>query len=82
VFLQKVLKPGASFYAIDPCYRNGQGWLQHFIISQDRGDFVRDIDRYKSLFDKEAGNATVYYAKNKLRIPYTQCVTNYIPASL
>ena len=37
-------------FAIDPLRKNGQGFLNRLLISIDRGDYIRNENQYKNIF--------------------------------
>lgn len=46
---QAALKPGGRLITLDGCYTENQSALEKFILSQDRGRYVRPRDRYIEL---------------------------------
>jgi SAM-dependent methyltransferase len=72
-FLQATLRPGQRFVTIDPCYREGQNRVARYIISQDRGEYVRTAEGYTALL-APFGRVNSRYEEDVLRIPYTQLI--------
>jgi cyclopropane fatty-acyl-phospholipid synthase-like methyltransferase len=78
--LAKWLKPGGSFTSIDPCFTNPQNVFARYLISNDRGQFVRTPEALRALFsDNFTVDAEV--VTNMLRIPYTQVILRAKPLS-
>ena len=67
------LRPGGSLYTVDPCYTADQSSIGRWITSKDRGQFVRDLEGYRRLFDTH-GRTETSIVKGLLRIPYTHIV--------
>jgi SAM-dependent methyltransferase len=55
--VEALLVPGGIFVTIDPCFTEPQPRLERFIVSKDRGEYVRFPDQYASLL--KAGNLSV-----------------------
>jgi len=70
----RVLEPGGYLVTLDPVFVPGQNRIARFLISRDRGKFVRSAEGYQSLphhvFAKV--ESTVYH--NMLRLPYTHFI--------
>ena len=45
------LKPGGVFMTMDPVYVKNQSKISKFLIDNDRGDYVGNAGRYRSLFE-------------------------------
>lgn len=71
--VSRVVRPGGYFVTIDPCYVPGQHWLSKFLIDNDRGEHVRDVDGFKKLVSRLGAVRTSTH-HDLLRIPYTQLV--------
>jgi SAM-dependent methyltransferase len=65
----RCLKPGMRLITLDGCYVEGQSALAKFILSRDRGQFVRHAEAYPRLAAKafKTVRPTVY--DRLLRIP-------------
>jgi SAM-dependent methyltransferase len=70
---RSALRPGRRLVTIDPCYSPEQSKVARFVISRDRGRFVRDAAGYRHLFDSY-GTAEVTLVHDLLRIPYTHLI--------
>jgi SAM-dependent methyltransferase len=68
-----VLKPGGVFLSIDPCFAPNQSPFARFLVSNDRGRYVRNEAGYRELF---GGFHIDYVAvvSDMMRVPYTQIV--------
>jgi len=70
----KHLKPGGRFVALEPCYLRHQTKLSRWLISQDRGRFVRDASRYRQLFAERFERVSDDVVTGLTRIPYVHWV--------
>ena len=68
------LKEGGRFVTYDGCYIEGQSKIAKFIISQDRGRFVRTKDEYCNLASQIFSNVKQELREDLLRIPYTHLI--------
>jgi SAM-dependent methyltransferase len=75
--LSQCLKPGGRFVSIDPCFVSHQHPIARFLISNDRGQFVRTPERLKGLFD-ESFSGSYCVVHDMLRIPYTQVILELV----
>ena len=64
-------RPKGRFIAVDPGYTAGQSPLERFLLSCDRGEYVRDIESYKQLLRSKFEKVKVDIRPHLLRIPYT-----------
>jgi len=71
------LKLGGRFVSIDPVFVAGQNPIARFIVSQDRGQNVRDADGYLALAHHEFPGAIGMVSHRKL-IPYTHWIMECI----
>jgi SAM-dependent methyltransferase len=73
-----LLKPGGRLISIDPCYVKEQSPIARFLISKDRGEFVRNQESYFALVKEYFSAVTAEVRHDVLRLPYTflamQCV--------
>ena len=68
------LKEGGRLITYDGCYVEGQSKIAKFIISQDRGRFVRTKDEYCNLASQIFSNVKQELREDLLRIPYTHLI--------
>ena len=50
------LRPGGRFLTWEPCWRPSQHWFDRFMLSLDRGRYVRTADDYVRLLGTTLGN--------------------------
>jgi SAM-dependent methyltransferase len=70
----KALKKGGRLITFDGCYIEGQSKIAQFIISRDRGQFVRTQDGYVNLASKVFSRIEVGLRDDLLRIPYNHVI--------
>ena len=68
---KSTLKPGGRLITWDGCYAKGQSLAERFILSADRGRYVRTKDEYLALASQIFKNIKAYVRHDLLRIPYT-----------
>jgi len=69
------LKQGGTFItAADPVFHKGQSKLSRWIISKDRGNFIRNDDEYYSLLTKKFNTVNKLVLTDALWIPYSTIV--------
>jgi SAM-dependent methyltransferase len=72
------LKPGGVFVTMDPVYVDGQSKISKFLIDNDRGEYVRNLNGYRELFlkvFKETDDCTV---NDMLAYSYDHYITRSI----
>lgn len=67
------LKPGGRFITIDPCFSPDQNAIARYLISQDRGQHVRNQSEYQDLTLGTFAEAKIKVV-HKMWIPYTHCI--------
>jgi SAM-dependent methyltransferase len=68
------LRPGGRFVTLDGCYVDDQSPIARFLISRDRGRFVRDQQGYLGIATKVFSNIRPFVRHDLLRIPYTHLI--------
>ncbi|CCH06365.1 Uncharacterised protein [Achromobacter xylosoxidans] len=68
------LKPGGRLVTIDGCYVPGQARLARYLLSKDRGEFVRSQPQYEALARSAFSNIAVHVRHDFLRVPYTHII--------
>jgi SAM-dependent methyltransferase len=68
------LVPGGRLVTLDPCYASGQSPIARFLISRDRGRYVRDERGYRDLASRVFADVRPVVRNDILRIPYTHLV--------
>jgi SAM-dependent methyltransferase len=71
---QAALKPAGRLITLDNCYRDGQSRIARFLISKDRGQYVRASDAYRNLALSVFPEVKASIREDLLRIPYTQVI--------
>ena len=71
---RSALKPHGRLVTFDGCYTRGQSWLKRFLLSKDRGRFVRTEDQYHSLAEEIFSDIKISIYHNLIRIPYTHII--------
>ncbi len=69
-----VMKSSSRLITVDGCYTDGQSGLARFILSRDRGRYVRTKEAYINLASKVFSDIKVNIHDDLLRIPYTHIV--------
>ena len=70
----KTLKPGGKLVTLDGCYTKKQSLIKKFILSQDRGKYVRIKDEYKQLAQTYFQSINIFLIEDLLNIPYTHII--------
>ncbi|HBK52931.1 MAG: class I SAM-dependent methyltransferase [Syntrophomonas sp.] len=68
---QKALKPGGRLITIDPVFYSGQSRWERYLISKDRGEFVRSEQEYRSLIPQGFSANKTVIRRGLLRMPYS-----------
>ena len=69
----KALKKGGRLLTKDPCFEQGQNPIARFLISQDRGQNVRNKLEYSSLVEGHFDQKKIEVS-HQAWIPYTHCI--------
>ena len=72
-----MLNIGGMLRTLDGVYTDNQSTIAKWILSRDRGKFVRTVVGYESLIARHLPNATYSIHNNLPRFPYTHIVFNY-----
>jgi len=68
------LRPAGRLITYDGCYVPGQSRLARWVLSKDRGKFVRHHDEYVRLASKHFSTVEPHVRHDLLRIPYTHLI--------
>jgi len=68
------LKPGGRFISYDGCYVPEQSKIARYLLSKDRGQFVRRRDEYLRLAAASFTHVEPHLRHDLLRIPYTHLI--------
>lgn len=74
----KALKPGGRLITLDGCYKDQQSFIKKFILSQDRGKYVRTEKAYKELANQYFQSINTSILEDLLNIPYTHIIMECI----
>ena len=67
----EMLKPGGRLATADGCYTSDQSKLARWLVSRDRGQFVRDHSHYLRLAATSFSKVIATVRHDLLRIPWT-----------
>ena len=73
-----MLKEGGRLVTVDPCYTPGQSRASRWVVSHDRGRFVRETARYLELAGSAFTKVDSVVRHDLLRVPYTQILLRCI----
>jgi SAM-dependent methyltransferase len=68
---ESALKPGGRFITMDGCYAETQSPIARFLISKDRGEYMRDERSYRALASSVFADVQASLREDLLRVPYT-----------
>jgi cyclopropane fatty-acyl-phospholipid synthase-like methyltransferase len=68
------LKPGGRMITNDGCYVPGQSAAKRYLLSRDRGQFVRTQEKYERLARSSFNHVQSDLREDVLRIPYTHLI--------
>jgi SAM-dependent methyltransferase len=71
---KKALRSGGRIITIDGCFSPDQNVMARFLISQDRGENVRDAEGYRMLTDQAAFQKVTGTLRHQPWIPYTHWI--------
>jgi cyclopropane fatty-acyl-phospholipid synthase-like methyltransferase len=73
------LRPGGRLVTIDGVWTDDQSQLVKYLLSRDRGRFVRTEAKYRELAAKVFSNIESSVQHDLLRIPYSQVILKCLP---
>jgi len=71
---RSVLKPGGRLVTLDGCYVEGQSTVARYLLSRDRGKFVRTQSAYEALATKVFPSVKTTIHHRLINIPYTHII--------
>ncbi|MBK6608161.1 MAG: class I SAM-dependent methyltransferase [Leptospiraceae bacterium] len=71
---REALKEAGRFVSFDNILVSNQSWIARKIILQDRGQFIRKEEDYKTLFKDTFPDTSFYIHHDILRIPYIHII--------
>lgn len=73
------LKKGGRFITLDPCFVANQNPIAKFVAAKDRGQYVRNLEKYRELANKSLGDSIeITVTDNLLKIPYNHIITKFV----
>ena len=79
--LDKYLKYFQSYFpqngyllSIDPCYVRNQNFISKFLVSEDRGNYVRTEKEYSNLLKMHFKEVKSIIRDDLLVVPYHSCI--------
>ncbi len=73
-YARDVLRPGGRLVTFDGCFVDGQPRIARFLLSRDRGAFVRSQAEYEALASKVFPRVRSEQKHDLLRVPYSHIV--------
>ena len=71
---KKALKPKGRLITLDGCYVTGQSPFTRYLLSKDRGNYVRTIDEYLAMASKPFASVKEHHRNNLISIPYNHII--------
>lgn len=78
----RALKPGGRLITYDGCLVAGQPRLARWVVSRDRGQFVRTQEHYERLASRYFPRVEAFVRHDLLRIPYTHLILRCIKSKV
>ena len=76
--VKKTLRKHGRMFTLDACYTKGQGGIGKWLVSKDRGQFVRNDHELLALAKKSLGDSVQASTHDNLyRIPWTNVLMTY-----
>jgi SAM-dependent methyltransferase len=69
--IRTVLRPGATLFVLEPCYRPGQTAFAKWMLDNDRGDYIRNEEGYRAILSKIFEEVRMIIREDYARVPYT-----------
>jgi SAM-dependent methyltransferase len=73
--IEKVLKPGGTFFAFDGVYAPEQSALAKWFLDHDRGRYVRTEAAYREILSASFSTCDLHVYHDRLRIPYSFAIS-------
>jgi len=71
---RRALRPGGRLVTLDGCFVAEQPKLARFVVSRDRGEYVREFAEYAKLATQVFPHVKSFVRHDLLRIPYTHVI--------
>lgn len=72
--IRTVLRPGATLFVLEPCYRPGQRAFAKWLLDNDRGDYIRNEEGYRAILSDTFEKVGMIIREDYARVPYTYVV--------
>ena len=72
--LQSCIKNESKLISIDPCFVDNQNWISKLLVSNDRGEYVRNKEGYVGSLNKNFNKVDAFVHNDLLKIPYNHCI--------
>ena len=69
--IRDVLKDDGVLFTLDGCYREGQSRFAKWMLDNDRGEYVRTEDGYRTILSRTFGGVQMTIREDYARVPYT-----------
>lgn len=69
--IRTVLRPGATLFVLEPCYRPGQRAFAKWLLDNDRGDYIRNEEGYRAILSDTFEKVRMIIREDYARVPYT-----------
>lgn len=74
------LKPDGRLITVDGCYlKTGQSWAARKMVSMDRGQYIRELEHYRTLAGTAFTRITTHVLQDMIRIPFTHLIMELSP---
>ena len=70
----RALAPGQRLMTLDGCYVKGQHPIARWLLSKDRGTYIRSPEEYESIARQVFERVEVNVRHDGLRVPYTRAI--------
>lgn len=71
---EALILPEGRLVTLDGCYVQRQSWIKRYILSKDRGRYVRNKEKYIDLASEVFTQINDYIYDNLIRLPYTHII--------
>ena len=73
-YIKPALSKHVQLVSLDGCYIANQNFISKFLISNDRGNYVREETEYMNLLKSSFNKVESFIHNDLLRIPYDHCI--------
>jgi SAM-dependent methyltransferase len=79
VIARAALGPGGRLVTLDGCYATGQSRIARYMLSRDRGRYVRTRPEYEALARAHFSDVRAHVRHDLMRVPYTHIIMECRP---